>query len=448
MRCYRNDSRLFSFPAFLALLLFAPLVLTGCADGAGSPDSSTETVANITLKLPEGYKYDRASGAIYTTGAVQSSTGKYQGALPPYVTGMTLTISGDDMETMVLDVDLATLSVSFSITAGIRTFSLLVTTNIGLTFTDEVTVEVVTGAPLHLAFNLIINASPIISSITASATIAQPADVITLTCAATDQDPEDKLTYSWSGPDGWTAQGQEATFTIPDYGLYTFTCSVSDGWGGVVSASVTVNAPNPNQPPVILAAKVREPIMKTILSYSPVGLPVELFCSASDPDGDPLTYTWAGPMGAVPGPVYTYTPTISGNFTFTCIVSDGFNPPVKASATLLSKYETVMASDVYFTDEWQVAGAVGDSVDINCMITPPTGVKLGISLSPGFVGGFCTPPPSPVSVTGTLLWTIGVSPFMFDIYAAAPLGTNYNCVMKSMQPTAATMTANNSFCSF
>ena len=429
----------FRLIALLALLSATLFFLQSCSQGASAPEPSASSTAKLTLQFPAGYSYDRSSKGISTP------LGQHAASLPPYVTGITLTISGEDMEPLVYEVDLATMSVTFSITPGLRTFSLVVNTNIGLTFTDSVTVEVVSGAPLNLEFNLVVNAPPSITSVTANPTTAAPGDVITLSCSATDPDPEDNLTYKWSAPDGWSANGKDATYTIPAYGAYIFTCTVSDGWGGLASATVVVDAPNPNQPPVIIAAKVREPITKAILSYSPVGLPVELFCSATDANGDPLTYKWSGPMGAVPGAVYIYTPTVAGNHTFTCTVSDGINPPVSASVTLLSKFETIMNSDVYFTDEWQVNGTVGDAIDVNCKITPAFGVKLGITL-----GSFCSPPPSPISTTGTLVWTIGASPFKFDIYGMPLLpGTVfYSCVMKSMKPTTAALVADASFCAF
>ena len=49
-------------------------------------------------------------------------------------------------------------------------------------------------------------------------------------------------------------------------------------------------------------------------------------CSASDPDGDSLTYTWTKTGGAITGTGSTLTwvaPFTRGNYTISCIVSDG-----------------------------------------------------------------------------------------------------------------------------
>jgi len=153
------------------------------------------------------------------------------------------------MEPVEYQVNLETLTVTFTVTPGMRVFSIIVKTSIGLTFTDSVEIEVVWGAPIALNFNLAVNAPPSITEISASPAGAKPGDLISLFCSATDLDAEDSLSYRWAGSEGWTATGQEASYTIPSYGMYTFTCTVDDGWGGVASESVLVNACQPSQYP-------------------------------------------------------------------------------------------------------------------------------------------------------------------------------------------------------
>ena len=49
-------------------------------------------------------------------------------------------------------------------------------------------------------------------------------------------------------------------------------------------------------------------------------------CSASDPDGDSLTYTWTKTGGTITGTgsAITWTaPATAGTYTITCMVSDG-----------------------------------------------------------------------------------------------------------------------------
>ena len=73
---------------------------------------------------------------------------------------------------------------------------------------------------------------------------------------------------------------------------------------------------NPNHPPVANAGQ-------SVEATSPAGASVTLNGSgSSDPDGDPLTYNWTGPFGAVSGVSPTVTLTL-GTHIVTLTVSDG-----------------------------------------------------------------------------------------------------------------------------
>ena len=304
-------TRVLSFIIFLAAILIAH---QGCQDSSG-PLGQAAPQATVNLTFPDGLVYDKSAHALYP------SSGANNAVLPPYVTGITLTISGEDMETVTLPVNLSTLQVSFAITPGVRTFSILVSTSIGLTFTDSLTVEVVSGAPLYLNFNLVVNAPPSIIRVTATPANAKPGETIALACSAEDPDPQDNLRYSWSGPDGWSASGPTAQFTAPGYGSFTFTCFVEDGRGGTASGQASARAAKPNSPPVINS-----------VSASPACLPLQtgttaLSCSAYDPDGDPLTYSWSVPTScnALSGPSISCqcNSRLPGAMQATCVVSDG-----------------------------------------------------------------------------------------------------------------------------
>lgn len=325
-----DTNRILLIPA-LAVFIAASAAFIGCSGEAGQPvGPEAQAQADIALQFPEGYTYDPGTGAIYPP------SGQYNASAPSYVTSMTLVISGDDMETLSFPVDLNTLAVTFSITPGIRTFTIIVTTSIGLTFTDSVTLEVVSGGPIYLEFNLNINAPP--SGVSASATpdLAKPGDVISLSCQASDLDPGDVLTYTWSGPNGWTATGQNATYEIPNYGTFTFTCTVSDGWGGHGSASVTVRAPMPNMAPVVKSVSIVEALSNLPPSwgYLTPWDTANIYCSAQDPDGDPLTYTLSDQFGVLangPKALNVAVPNLGGcppkpmyeDWVVTCTVNDG-----------------------------------------------------------------------------------------------------------------------------
>ncbi|MBX3458678.1 MAG: S8 family serine peptidase [Planctomycetes bacterium] len=110
-------------------------------------------------------------------------------------------------------------------------------------------------------------------------------------------DPDgDPLTYSWSQTSGPSATLNNPTtatpsFTAPGVGstqICVFQLVVNDGRGGISSdtVNITVNdVPAPNQPPVANAGA-----NFSITSGQPGNLNGT---GSSDPNGDPLTYSWA-----------------------------------------------------------------------------------------------------------------------------------------------------------
>lgn len=139
---------------------------------------------------------------------------------------------------------------------------------------------------------------------------------------ATDQD-NDPLTYTY------TATGGTVDGTGPDVrwnpsglaiGTYTINAKVDDGHGGTASCSVDVAvAKRPNRPPVISCAPERNPII--------AGERVNIVSTASDPDGDPLTYSYAATGGQISGtgPTASFDSTglAAGSYTVTCTADDG-----------------------------------------------------------------------------------------------------------------------------
>jgi OmpA family protein/Big-like domain-containing protein len=147
-------------------------------------------------------------------------------------------------------------------------------------------------------------------------------DVVAIHVAASDAD-NDPLTYSY------TATGGSVDGTGPDVrwnpsglalGNYTVNAKVDDGRGGTAtcSADVAVNK-RPNRPPVISCAPERNPII--------AGERVAINSTASDPDGDPLTYGYSTSGGQISGngPTAQFDSTglSAGNYTVTCTADDG-----------------------------------------------------------------------------------------------------------------------------
>ncbi len=145
---------------------------------------------------------------------------------------------------------------------------------------------------------------------------------VTIHVAATDAD-NDPLTYSY------TASGGAVDGTGPDVrwnpsglalGSYTVNVKVDDGKGGTATcaADVAVNK-RPNRPPTISCAPERNPII--------AGERVAIKSTASDPDGDPLTYSYSTSGGQITGSgpeaQFDSTGLSAGSNTVTCTADDG-----------------------------------------------------------------------------------------------------------------------------
>jgi outer membrane protein OmpA-like peptidoglycan-associated protein len=158
-------------------------------------------------------------------------------------------------------------------------------------------------------------------------------DAVTVHVNATDPD-NDQLTYSYtatggtvdgSGPDGrWVASGAAV-------GTYTVNAKVDDGKGGTATCSADIAvAPKPNQPPTISCSTDRSPIMP--------GERTGITSVASDPDGDPLTYSYSTTGGAITGSgpkvVFDSTGLAPGSYTVRCSAADGKGGTADASTTV------------------------------------------------------------------------------------------------------------------
>ena len=162
---------------------------------------------------------------------------------------------------------------------------------------------------------------------------AGTSDSVQIHVNASDPD-NDQLTYTYtatggsvdgSGPDGrWTATGLAV-------GTYTVNAKVDDGKGGTATCSADIAvAPKPNQPPTISCSTDRSPILP--------GERTGITATASDPDGDPLTYSYSASAGTVngsgPKAEFDSTGLAPGSYTVRCSVSDGKGGTADANTTV------------------------------------------------------------------------------------------------------------------
>jgi len=161
-------------------------------------------------------------------------------------------------------------------------------------------------------------------------------DPVAIHVNASDAD-NDPLTYSY------TATGGTVDGTGPDarwnpsglaLGSYTINVKVDDGRGGTATCAADVAvAKRPNSPPVISCSPERTPII--------AGERVAIISRASDPDGDPITYSYSATGGQISGTTATAqfdsTGLAAGSYGITCTADDGQGGRTSAQTTVETK---------------------------------------------------------------------------------------------------------------
>ena len=147
------------------------------------------------------------------------------------------------------------------------------------------------------------------------------------TLNATDPDG-DPLSFSKIGGPTFMTVGTVSSTTgnvhlapgFADAGTYTGTVRADDGKGGTDDKSFTITVNNVNRTPVADAGGPYTGIVGLAVSFSGSG--------SSDPDGDPLTYSWDfdstdGIQEDATGATPSHTYTVAAAYTVTLTVSDG-----------------------------------------------------------------------------------------------------------------------------
>jgi OmpA family len=158
-------------------------------------------------------------------------------------------------------------------------------------------------------------------------------DPVAVHVTATDAD-NDPLTYSYTATGG-TVDGTGADVRWNPTGLavgsYTVNAKVDDSRGGTATCSTDIAvAVRPNRNPVISCAAERSPIL--------AGERVAIKSTASDPDGDPLTYSYTSSGGQVSGSgaavTFDSTGLNPGSYTVNCKADDGRGGTATASTNV------------------------------------------------------------------------------------------------------------------
>jgi outer membrane protein OmpA-like peptidoglycan-associated protein len=158
-------------------------------------------------------------------------------------------------------------------------------------------------------------------------------DSVAVHVNASDPD-NDPLTYSYTATGGTVeGTGPDARWSTAGLGVstYTATVKVDDGRGGTASCAADIKVEErPNHPPVISCAPDHSPILP--------GEHATIISTASDPDNDPLTYSYTATGGQITGSVaqvqFDGTGLQPGSYTVKCMVSDGRGGNADASTTI------------------------------------------------------------------------------------------------------------------
>lgn len=212
------------------------------------------------------------------------------------------------------------------------------------------------------------NQPPVITSLTPEATILLPEAVTKITCVASDPDG-DTLTYTWTASGGTISSIENiANWRAPDFtGEFVISVTVDDGEGATVSKSCTLTVTT-NQRPVV-SSIIAEP------ATLEQGETSTIVCLASDPDGDPLTYTWEATGGTVTGAGNTVTweaPSVGGEFVISVSIDDGKGGITESSCRIVVQIPEVTviltplpdeSGSIYYDGYIITSFRIGDNAD-------------------------------------------------------------------------------------
>ena len=140
-----------------------------------------------------------------------------------------------------------------------------------------------------------------------------------IVCIASDRDG-DALSYNWSTSGGSiSGTGVAVNWTAPEEtGSHNVTVTVTDGRGAEVGKQITIEV-----------RANRAPTISSLAADADWTLPsgtLQMTCTASDPDGDELTYEWTASAGDISGAgeaVNWTAPQEVGAHNVTVVVKDG-----------------------------------------------------------------------------------------------------------------------------
>ena len=173
-------------------------------------------------------------------------------------------------------------------------------------------------------------------SVSPASVFAGSGDTVAVHVNASDPD-NDPLTYSYTVTGGAVdGTGPEARWNSSGVGVgsYTVNVKVDDGKGGTASCAADIKVEEkPNHPPTAALSIERSPILP--------GERTGVTCHGSDPDNDPLTYSYTTTGGQIVGSgssvQFDATTLQPGSYDVKCTVNDGRGGTADSSASVQVK---------------------------------------------------------------------------------------------------------------
>jgi outer membrane protein OmpA-like peptidoglycan-associated protein len=170
-------------------------------------------------------------------------------------------------------------------------------------------------------------------SVNPTSLFAGSGDTVAVHVTASDPD-NDPLTYSYTASGGSVeGTGADARWNSSGVavGSYTVNVKVDDGKGGTASCAADIKVEEkPNHPPTASMSIERSPILP--------GEHTGVTCNGSDPDNDPLTYSYTTSGGQITGSgsnvQFDSTGLAPGTYTVKCTVNDGRGGTAEASGNV------------------------------------------------------------------------------------------------------------------
>jgi outer membrane protein OmpA-like peptidoglycan-associated protein len=170
-------------------------------------------------------------------------------------------------------------------------------------------------------------------SVSPASVYAGSGDSVSVHVSASDPD-NDPLTYSYTATGGAVeGTGPEGRWNSTGVGVgsYTVTVKVDDRKGGTASCAADIKVEEkPNHPPTATLSIARSPILP--------GERTGVTCNGSDPDNDPLTYSYTSTGGQIVGSgsnvQFDATGLQPGSYSVKCAVNDGRGGAADASGNV------------------------------------------------------------------------------------------------------------------